>query len=210
MTRPPRAALPRLALFLLACPPVLIGLASLLALADGQPGAIARAQDLHRWASYPLALTAHILGGSAMLMLGLVQISPGLRRRFPAWHRRAGALVIAGGIAFALSGLWMNATLQAPGNSRLYDTAQDAAAVALLGLLGLGVSAIRRRDIAGHRAWMLRAYALGMGAATQTALLFPLFLATGKPPAGPLADLVLIGAWPLNLAIAEIALRRPR
>ena len=33
----------------------------------------------------------------------------------------------------------------------------------------LGFTAIRRRDIAAHRAWMIRAYALGLGAGTQAA-----------------------------------------
>ena len=31
----------------------------------------------------------------------------------------------------------------------------------------LGFAAIRRRDIAAHRAWMIRAYALALGAGTQ-------------------------------------------
>ena len=33
--------------------------------------------------------------------------------------------------------------------------------------LVLGVTAIRRRDIAAHRAWMIRAYAIGLAAGTQ-------------------------------------------
>ena len=33
--------------------------------------------------------------------------------------------------------------------------------------LVLGFTAIRRRDIPAHRAWMIRAYALGLGAGTQ-------------------------------------------
>ena len=32
----------------------------------------------------------------------------------------------------------------------------------------LGITAIRRRDIAAHRAWMIRAYAIGLAAGTQT------------------------------------------
>jgi hypothetical protein len=31
----------------------------------------------------------------------------------------------------------------------------------------LGFAAIRRRDLIGHRAWMTRGYAIGLGAATQ-------------------------------------------
>ena len=33
--------------------------------------------------------------------------------------------------------------------------------------LVLGFTAIRRRDIAAHRAWMIRAYAIGLAAGTQ-------------------------------------------
>jgi uncharacterized membrane protein len=39
--------------------------------------------------------------------------------------------------------------------------------------LCLGVAAIRRRDISRHRAWMLRAYALGLGTGTQVVTLLP-------------------------------------
>ena len=71
----------------------------------------------------------------------------------------------------------------------------------------LGVTTIRRRDVKGHRAWMTRGYALGLGAGTQI-----LTLAAGELIAGPPSELsraLLMGAgWVINVAVAEWAIRR--
>lgn len=206
MTRTLFAALPRLVLFVLATLPVLIGMAILTAMAKGQISDIADAKDHMRWASYPTAVIGHIIGGSLMLLLGFAQFSRQLRSRFPGWHRWADRLIVAGGAFFALSGLWMNASVRAPDTSRLYDAAQNVMAAALLVVLFLGIGAIRRGQIHRHRVWMMRAYAISLGAATQTAMLFPVFLLAG-PPTGLLADLTLISAWAINLTVAEMLLR---
>ena len=73
--------------------------------------------------------------------------------------------------------------------------------------LVLGVAAIRRRDFARHRAWMLRAYAVGLGAGTQVLTHLPLLL---FPDAlGELTRALCMGAgWALNLAVAEWPIRR--
>ena len=72
-----------------------------------------------------------------------------------------------------------------------------------------GVDAIRRRDFAAHGRWMLRAYAIGMGAATQVLTHLPWFLLVGRP--GEAARGVLMGAgWMINVAIAEWIVRRGR
>ena len=71
----------------------------------------------------------------------------------------------------------------------------------------LGFAAIRRRDVRRHRAWMLRGYAIGLGAGTQV-----LTLMAGEVIAGPPSELsraLLMGAaWVINLAVAEWAIRR--
>ena len=76
----------------------------------------------------------------------------------------------------------------------------------LLSIL-LGVAAIRRRDFAQHGDWMLRAYAIGLGAGTQA-----LILLAGEAIAGPPSELsraLLMGvAWAINLAVAEWAIRK--
>ena len=74
-------------------------------------------------------------------------------------------------------------------------------------MLALGIAAIRRKDIARHRVWMMRSYAITLGSATQTVMILPVFLLFG-PPEGLLLDLVFISGWGINLAVAEVLLRR--
>ena len=45
----------------------------------------------------------------------------------------------------------------------------------------LGLAAIRREDVNGHRAWMTRAYVIGLGAGTQVLTLLIGELIFGPP-----------------------------
>jgi uncharacterized membrane protein len=200
-------ALPRAGLFLLALPPALIGLTILQSMATGSLTAVTTEADLARRASYPLAMTLHVIGGAAILILGLLQFSPDLRRKAPQLHRWAGRALLALGAGAALSGLWMNASPFAKPETHLYDGAQNIMSAAFLTVAALGLAAARARDFAAHRAWMLRAYAIAMGAGTQTALMLPAFLMLGTVE-GPVQDLILVGAWALNLGVAEIVIAR--
>ena len=206
MIRTALAALPRFALFLLALLPVLTGWAVLSAMWQGGTGALTDAADILRRQSYPVALVGHIIGGSAMLILGFTQFSPALRRRFPRLHVWLGRGLVAAGTGYALSGLVMNASPQALAQSALNDTAQNVMALAYLCVLGLGIRAIRQRRVAAHRAWMMRGYAITLGVATQTLLLLPVFLLFGLPK-DLLVDLVVISSWAVNLAVAEWVIR---
>jgi hypothetical protein len=71
----------------------------------------------------------------------------------------------------------------------------------------LGFGAIRRADVTRHRAWMMRGYALGLGAGTQV-----LTLGIGEIAFGPpdeFSRALLMGAgWVINLAVAEWAIRK--
>ena len=208
MIRTLSAAVPRFALFLLALIPVLISGLILVSMQYGFANDFNQPQDTLRRASYPIAVVGHILGGSTMLMLGFTQFSATLRRRFPAFHRWVGRGLVAVGSFFALSGLVMNASAKAQADSVLYNTAQNVMAVVFLAVLFLGIRAIRQRRVADHRAWMMRCYAITLGAATQTVLLLPVFLILGEVR-GVLVDLVFISAWGVNLTVAEWAIRRP-
>jgi hypothetical protein len=73
--------------------------------------------------------------------------------------------------------------------------------------LVLGFTAVRRRDIAAHRTWMIRAYAIGLAAGTQA---FTEGIGGAIFGSGVLAaDLAKGAGWLINLAVAEWALRRP-
>jgi hypothetical protein len=94
----------------------------------------------------------------------------------------------------------------APGGNLLW-TVRLLVASTMAGAIVLGFAAIRRRDIAAHRAWMIRAYALALGAGTQT-------VTQGVGQAvfgtGELSTALSISAgWVVNAAVAEWIIRRP-
>ena len=161
-----------------------------------------------RFASSPLPLVVHIVAAVVYAVLGAFQFSARLRRRHPGWHRRAGRLLVGLGLAVALSGLWM--TLAYPQKAGTGDILWATRLLVSSGMgasLVLGVVAIRNRNIARHRAWMTRAYALALGAGTQA---FTVGFGEAAFGAGVVrTDLMMAAAWAINLAIAEWVIRRP-
>ena len=71
----------------------------------------------------------------------------------------------------------------------------------------LAWTAIMRRDIAQHGAWMIRGYALGQGAGTQVLVMLPWTLIYGEA-SGLTRDLLMSAAWVINLAVDEWIIRR--
>ena len=69
------------------------------------------------------------------------------------------------------------------------------------------LDAVRRRDFAGHGAWMTRGYALGMGAGTQVLTHLPWALFIG--PLDQSSRAFCMGAgWAINALVAEWVVRR--
>ncbi|GII91586.1 membrane protein [Sinosporangium siamense] len=152
------------------------------------------------------AVLLHALAAAPYTLLGGLQFAPGLRARRPGLHRAAGRLLVVCGLVVALTGLWL-AVANAWHDGPLPTGFRIAAGTLMAGSIVLGYAAIRRRDIARHRAWMARGYALGLGAGTQLVLLAFASVISGPP--GPLSTTLLMGlAWAGNLAVAEWGVRR--
>lgn len=156
--------------------------------------------------SIKVPVAVHIVSAIVFYMLGALQFSPGIRRTRPAFHRWTGRLIVPFGLAVAGSALVI--TLGYPhreGEHELLPVFQALAGGGMLLSLLLGVYFILQRNIMAHRAWMIRAYALGLGAATQTITIAP-FMIFAPPDA--LSRALLMGAgWAINLAIAEWIIR---
>ena len=121
-----------------------------------------------RFAGLALPLVIHIAGATTYALLGALQFAPRFRRRHWAWHRRAGRVLAVAGLCVAGSALWMTlAYSPKPGTGDLLFVLRLTFASAMAGFLALGFNAARRRDIPAHRAWMIRAYAIGLAAGTQ-------------------------------------------
>jgi uncharacterized membrane protein YozB (DUF420 family) len=192
------------ALVALSAVPLTAGTLRLVELAGGP--AVMPADD--RFVGLPVALVAHIVGAAVFALAGAFQFVPRIRRRHRTWHRRAGRVVAVAGLSVALSALWLTLAYSAqPGTGEILYVLRLVFASAMIGFLALGVTAIRRRDIGSHRAWMIRAYALGLGAGTQvfTEGFGGALFGTGEIR----GDLAKAAGWVINLAVAEWAIRRP-
>jgi hypothetical protein len=192
------------ALIVLSAVPVAAGAARITELASG---AEITPENVRFFAS-PLPVVLHILSASLYSILGAFQFDPGLRRRRPSRHRTAGRLLVPSGLTAALSGLWMAHFYPWPDGDGelLYGLRLLFGSAMVLSIL-LGAAAIRRRDYAGHGAWMMRAYAIGLGAGTQVLTHVPWILIFGTP--GELTRALLMGAgWVINLAVAEGIIRK--
>jgi uncharacterized membrane protein len=155
----------------------------------------------------PAPVVLHIVAAACYALAGAFQFPARLRRRRPDVHRRSGRVVIVAGLIVAGSGLWMTLFYPgAPGGDLLWAI-RLLAGSAVAASLVLGFTALRHRDIAAHRAWMIRAYALAVGAGTQVFTQGAGEALFGK---SDLSTALSIGAgWVINAAVAEVIIRRP-
>ncbi len=195
------------ALIALSAVPVAAGAVRLVGLAGGAE----ITPDNARFFAAPLPVVLHIISVSLYCILGAFQFSPGIRRRRPGWHRAAGRILVPCGLIAALSGLWLTQFYPPVDHAGpfLYVIRLVVGSAMIL-FICLGFAAIRRRDIPRHLAWMMRCYALGLGAGTQALTHLPWFLFPAIQ--GELTRALLMGAgWAINLAVTEwIICRRPK
>ncbi|WP_163025906.1 DUF2306 domain-containing protein [Chachezhania antarctica] len=148
-------------------------------------------------------LMTHVLSASATLVLALPQFLPWLRARHPGLHRWTGRLYALAILIAGLSGLGMAIT------------AFDARPVAgvgfgVLAILWLAVTArgiwlARRGEIARHRPWMIRSFALTL-AAVSLRLQLQVMLGLGMDYDAA-SNILGWSCWVPNLIVAEWLLR---
>lgn len=200
---------PASALWLLSAVPIAAGALRLFNLWTGQ----SVDADSARFVAAPQAVVWHILSSSIFCVLGAVQLTKtstkALVRHRARWHRRLGWMVIPCGFASALSGLWMTSNYPIPAQLQ-GDILYGVRWIVGLGMavsIVLATRAVLMKQFAAHRAWMVRAYALGQGAGTQVLLLLPATLAVG-PLTALTRDIMMSLAWGVNWLIAERLIRR--
>ena len=193
-----------MALVALSSLPLTAGMFRLIQLAGGP--ALIPAD--HRFAGFPLPLVVHLVGVMTYVLVGVLQVratvpppAPGLA---PSCRSRAGR----GRPAGRRLGTVDDPVLR--GEARYRRCALRASPGLRVGdgrLSVRGVTAVRRRDIAAHRAWMIRAYAIGLAAGTQA---FTGGIGGAIFGTGVLAsDLAKVAGWVINLAVAQWAIHRP-
>ncbi len=176
-------------------------------LTDLSTGSTHMPQDAHH-PDLPVALVVHIVSATVYSLLGAFQFSAGLRRRHSRWHRAAGRVLVPTGLAVALSAVWL--TLVYPteaGTGPVLFWSRLLFGLAMITCLVLGFRTVRARNFRSHRAWMIRAYALGLGAGTQVVTIGLAEATLGTSTS--VVDAATAAGWAVNLAVAEAVVRRP-
>jgi uncharacterized membrane protein len=165
-----------------------------------------------RFAVNPLATLLHVLPGGIFLVLAPLQFSSRIRDRHIQFHRWSGRILVLAALVVAVAGLYFGLLMP-------YGGLGEAAAVAFFGGLFVvavvrAFLAIRRRQVARHREWMIRAFAIAIGISTVRVVgaifditLTPMGL---RPPA--VFVLSLWTGWCITLGAGELWIRytRPR
>lgn len=152
--------------------------------------------------------SAHMVPGIVFLLVGPLQFSASLRRRYPRWHRRAGWVFVGSGLALGLTGVWMNRNFPPIGGVMKFMSTQLFGITMLVAIV-LAMIFIIRGNVRRHRVWMIRAFGIGLAPATQRLLLIPIFVALGEAP-DHLIDVGMTAGWCINIIVAEIIIRRGR
>lgn len=161
-----------------------------------------------RFFAHPVATSVHIVSSLVFALLGAFQVPEGIRRSFPRWHRGAGRVLVPAGFAMALSGLWLTLFMPAaPYDGPALFVTRLVVGIAILACLILGIRALLVRDYGGHGPWMLRAYALGLGAGTQVFTHIP-WLVFPEIRSETTRALFMGAGWLVNLVVCEVVLAK--
>lgn len=153
----------------------------------------------------------HVVAGGVFLVLALLQFSSRIRNRHLRFHRWSGRVLVVLAFGTGLSGLFFGLLMPFGGQT-------EAVAIALFGGLFLvsisrAFLAIRKRQVAVHREWMIRAFALALAISTVrivgAVLDVALPLALRPPPPEQFSLSVWLG-WVLTLGVAELYIWRTR
>jgi uncharacterized membrane protein len=194
-----------LVLLLISAIPLAAGFVRLMGLA----GNLEISTENARFVAAPFPVIVHMLSVGLFSILGALQFSSTLRQRRTQWHRVAGRIVAVNGVIAALSGLWMTVLYPIPPELQggLLYAVRVFVSIAMLLSIFMAVAAVKGGDIATHRAWMIRTFALGHGAGMQVVVLLPWMLLIGTPTVLQ-RDVLMSLAWLINLNIAEMAIHR--
>lgn len=163
-----------------------------------------------RFATNPLMTLLHILPGGLILIFAPLQFSSRFRSRYIQWHRWSGRVLALTGFAAAGTGLYFGVLMP-------YGGAGEVTAIVFFGgvfvvALGRAIVAIRRHQVARHREWMIRAFAVAIGISTVrvvSAVLDILLTPKGLPPQD-LFVLSLWMGWAMTLGAGELWIKYTR
>jgi uncharacterized membrane protein YsdA (DUF1294 family) len=116
------------------------------------------------FARHRLLTMLHIVPGLLFILLGPLQFVRSLRVRWPGLYRWSGRVFLVSGMIVGITALVMSPQLAIGGANE--TAAATLFALVLLFSLIKAYLYIRARNVALHREWMIRAFAVGLAVAT--------------------------------------------
>ena len=157
-------------------------------------------------AAHPVPEMLHRVGGSIYLLLGATQFMPRLRARHLTLHRWCGRVFLALTVLAGGTGVFM--ALAFP-----YDAGETPPTLVFGAIMVVsGIMAYvraRRREIARHREWVMRCFAVGLGISTIRLIFVGLLYTTSLSMQTKYVVSFWLG-WTLTLLAAEVWIRVSR
>ncbi|EMY71162.1 DUF2306 domain-containing protein [Leptospira vanthielii] len=164
-----------------------------------------------RFFNDPIPVIIHILAVVAFSILGAFQFAPGFRKKHIVWHRISGRFLVCMGLVSALSGLWLTLVYpRVPTDGDWLFGIRMVVGIWMTVCIFVGFFFVRKKKISQHSHWMIRGYAIGMGAGTQVFTHLPWFILVGGDPSGIPRDLMMGAGWFINFLFAEWIIRKDR
>lgn len=154
---------------------------------------------------YLPAYYAHVLAAAFILLIGIFQLLPASRKRWPLWHRALGKVYVGGILFFSAPGGMVMSFFINRGPWVLSSFIVQCSLWFVFTYLAYYY--IRQGNVKAHKQWMLRSYALTLAAITLRIYVF--ISSWSMDLSQPMAYATIAWlSWVPNLLVCEVWLRR--
>ena len=125
---------------------------------------------------FPYLSHFHVVPGVVFLILAPFQFSTAFRAKYLGLHRMIGRVFVVNALVLSATGLLLAWVM--PFGGRPESILNTVAFMGIILCIGLALFYVRKRNIAAHREWMIRVFALATGIVTMRLVLsltFPYF-----------------------------------
>ncbi len=160
---------------------------------------------------FPTITALHVIPGAIYLALAPFQFITLIRSRWIGYHRWMGRLLVLMGLIIGACALFIAIVI--PFSGWIESVINGFFAILFVYSIIRGFVSIRAKQVAVHREWMIRSFAIGLSIATMRLIFIPALIIVGNPTHDQIAMLSIASftiAFVLHIGLAEIWIRTTR